>query len=143
MKELCKIISFLFVHFNYCNAQQDTVCIETARLGRIADTVAYLRQYQRYAITADSAFSECKRLSTVLMQKNDALIVQRDGAVNSAEALAYQLGIEKSLSKQWQNEATEKDLKLQKAKRSRRTWTGLFFGMAGAGVATALIISLL
>jgi hypothetical protein len=122
---------------------QDTICLPSERLGRIADTIAYLRQFERYAIISDSAIVECKSWVTALQGQNSSLVIQRDAAVKGGEILVIQLQEQKNVSDKWKQAASDMDIKLQKAKRRGRLFAALFGGAAGAGLIGGLIIGLI
>jgi len=144
MKLLKNALFFILIAANFsATAQiqpQDTICLPSARLARIADTLAYLRQFERYAIISDSALLECKQYANALQGQNMAFEAQRNAAVKSSELLAIQLGYQKEISERWKAEASALDIKLQKAKKRGRTFAALFGGAAGAGLLTGLII---
>lgn len=117
--------------------QNDQICMPRARVARIADTLAY---YKQYAVLADSAIAECREWAEVqtkalgLFQEKDELSREQ------LRILGDQFIAERNLRQQWQAAAEESDRKLQKAKRSRRTIAAILGVATGAGVATGVIL---
>jgi hypothetical protein len=142
MKILKYLILFSILAAPIFAQSQDTICLPSERLGRIADTIAYLRQFERYAIISDSAIVECKSWATALQGQNNNLVIQRDAAVKGGEILAIQLQEQKNVSDKWKQAASDMDIKLQKAKRRGRLFAALFGGAAGGGLLAWLIIGL-
>lgn len=138
-----KTLLLLFCLIPLFAQAQDTICLPVERLGRIADTIAYLRQFERYAIISDSALLECKRINTAQAGEITAYQVQRAAAVKGNELLANQLVLQKSVSEQWKQAASEMDKRLQKSKRTGRIWGALFGGAAGGGILAGVLIAVL
>jgi len=140
MKLLKNALFLLLIAANFtATAQinpQDTICLPAARLGRVVDALAYLRQFERYAVISDSMAVECKNLVTALQGQNTAYLGQRDAAVKGGELLTVQLQYQKEISEQWKQAAGAMDIKLQKAKKQGRLFAALFGGAAGAGLST-------
>lgn len=125
-------------------AVKDTlICLTVPRLGRIADTLAYLRRFERYAAISDSALVECHRWGDALQGQVLAYKGQRDAAVQGAELLAIQLQEEKANTERYRAAASAMDIKLQKAKRRGRVFAALFGAAAGAGLLGGLLIGVL
>ena len=140
-----KTLLFLFC-FIPCFAQsqsQDTICLPVERLGRIADTIAYLRQFERYAIISDSALLECKRINNALGGEITAYQAQIQASVKGNELLYTQLRMQKEMSEQWKQSASDLDKKFQKSKRAGRLWGALFGSTAGGGILAGVLIAIL
>ena len=140
-----KTLLFLFCLIP-CFAQsqsQDTICLPVERLGRIADTISYLRQFERYAIISDSALLECKRINNALGGEITAYQAQIQASVKGNELLYTQLRMQKEMSEQWKQSASDLDKKFQKSKRAGRLWGALFGGAAGGGLLAGILIAVL
>jgi len=141
-----KAMKFLFSLFLMCAiwcgaAAQDTICLPSERIARIADTIAHLRQFQVYSVKCDSALSSCKEWGLAMESKNELIFQQLDGAKRAGELVAQQLGMQKSVSKEWEDKALALDKKLQKQKRIRNTIAGVLGGgLLGASGAIIGII---
>lgn len=135
--------AFLTILLIFCSLfaySQDTICMPVERAARIADTLAYLRQFQQYGTTCDSALASCKQWGNDIYRQNILLTQQRDGVASSAALLAEQLGKQKSISQQWEAKAMELDKKIQKQKKTRNALFGIF-GTIITGLGTGLILS--
>ena len=137
------LLLFCFIPCFAQSQSQDTICLPVERLGRIADTISYLRQFERYAIISDSALLECKRINTAQAGEIIAYQVQRAAAVKGGELLANQLVLQKSVSEQWKAAASDLDKKFQKSKKAGRLWGALFGGAAGGGILAGILIAVL
>lgn len=117
--------------------QNDQICMPRARVARIADTLAY---YKQYAVLADSAIAECREWADAQSKALEACAEQNAISREQAGVIGEQLLAERELRKQWQAAAEESDRKLQKAKRSRRNLSVILGVATGAGVATGVIL---
>lgn len=119
---------------------QDTICLPAERLGRIADTISYLRQFERYSLISDSAIVECKSFSNALQSQNKLLEGQRNSSLKANELLASQLQIQKEMSESWKQSSSALDKRLQKSKRAGKLWGALFGAAASGGILAGLLL---
>lgn len=148
--KIVKYILFLLSPFAmlglpFCAAaQSDTTCLETARLARIADTIAYLRKFEQYIVLSDSALAICKDYGSTLREENEELKLQRGECMNAARLLDIQLAKQKELSGKAEAKAIELDVKLQKQRKAQRIAGGAMgggmVGLAGALVTVIIIL---
>jgi hypothetical protein len=135
--------TLLFLLLPILSYAQDTICIDKARLGRIADTLSHCRQYKQ-------GFIECETLLSLERNLNANLsstIMQKD---TQLQALNSAYSIKANESVLWQGTASEykqqyevQEKRLHKARKARKGWTGAaltFLGLLGAGVTTTILI---
>ena len=122
---------------------QDTTCISTQRLGRIADTLQHYKQYKQ-------AFDACEDVQQVQVQQIENYKLQI-AAKDTQLALVSNAYTEAEKARNvWKNAATDcneqhtKTFKqLQRARKARKGWTGAalgFLGALGAGITTTILI---
>jgi hypothetical protein len=142
MKNIFTVLT-LFLLSIFCCAAQDTICLSADRLARIADTIVYLRQYERYSLVCDSALQQAKNWgNTVYRQKQEAEIQAKDLMLIN-NSLFEQLGKQKALSNDWQKQCEILDEKLQKQKKGKRIGFGVFGGVVLALTTTVITVLLL
>lgn len=139
--KLLKIILFLCLSFAL--QAQDTTCISTARLGRIADTLQHYKHYKQ-------AFEACEDVLQV--QQQQAQNYQQQLAAKDVQIAAMSEAYNEADKARatWQESASECNAmhektykQLQKAKKARKGWTGAavgFMGALGAGITITAII---
>lgn len=144
MKTLLLAVVLLFTVTEIsAQVQIDTICMPSARVARIADTIAYLRKFEQYALTSGDALSKCEEVIEAERKQMQGYMAQRNASVKANEILAAQLALEKTISEQWRKSASDMDIRMQKAKRRSRTWGALFGASAGAGLIAGLLLALL
>jgi hypothetical protein len=122
---------------------QDTTCIETQRLGRIADTLQHYKQYKQ-------AFDACENVQALQVQQlsnykqqieaKDTQLMLLSDAYTEAEKARL---VWKDAATNCNEQHTKTFKQLQKAKKARKGWTGAalgFLGALGAGITTTILI---
>lgn len=138
MKRFFGIFLIFVCHLGVITAQ-DTTCIETQRLGRIADSMAYYRQYYRYSIICDTALVSCRQWGKGLEAQNIELQIQRDAARKSVDMFVGQYNEQRMLAQQWEEKSLQLDKKIQKQKKTRNAIIGILGGVV-VGLGTAFLV---
>jgi hypothetical protein len=142
MKNIFTVLTLFLLNI-FCCAAQDTICLSADRVARIADTIVYLRQYERYSLVCDSALQQAKSWGNTVVKQKKEVEIQLNDVLIMNRSLFDQLDKQKAIANDWQKQCEIIDKKLQKQKKGKRIGFGIFGGVVLALTTTVITVLLL